>query len=57
VLDRLIQQALNQVLQPLYDPEFSQSSYGFRPGRNAHQAVQIAVRHKGEHAPHAVKAA
>ena len=42
VLDRLIQQALNQVLQPLYDPEFSQSSYGFRPGRNAHQAVQAA---------------
>jgi RNA-directed DNA polymerase len=35
VLDRLIQQALNQVLQPLFDPEFSVSSYGFRPGRNA----------------------
>jgi RNA-directed DNA polymerase len=42
VLDRLIQQALNQVLQPLLDPEFSVSSYGFRPGRNAHQAVQAA---------------
>ena len=42
VLDRLIQQALNQVLQPLFDPEFSKSSYGFRPGRNAHQAVQAA---------------
>jgi RNA-directed DNA polymerase len=42
VLDRLIQQALNQVLQPLFDPEFSVSSYGFRPGRNAHQAVQAA---------------
>lgn len=42
VLDRLIQQALNQVLQPLFDPEFSSSSYGFRPGRNAHQAVQAA---------------
>ena len=42
VLDRLIQQALNQVLQPLFDPEFSASSYGFRPGRNAHQAVQAA---------------
>jgi hypothetical protein len=41
-LDRLIQQALNQVLQPLFDPEFSVSSYGFRPGRNAHQAVQAA---------------
>ena len=35
VLDRLIQQALHQVLQPLFDPEFSESSYGFRPGRNA----------------------
>lgn len=42
VLDRLIQQSLNQVLQPLFDPEFSSSSYGFRPGRNAHQAVQAA---------------
>ena len=42
VLDRLIQQALNQVLQPLFDPEFSRSSYGFRPGRNAHQAVRAA---------------
>jgi RNA-directed DNA polymerase len=42
VLDRLIQQALNQVLQPLFDPEFSESSYGFRPGRNAHQAVEAA---------------
>jgi group II intron reverse transcriptase/maturase len=42
VLDRLIQQGLNQVLQPLFDPEFSVSSYGFRPGRNAHQAVEAA---------------
>jgi RNA-directed DNA polymerase len=42
VLDRLIQQAFNQVLQPLFDPEFSPSSYGFRPGRNAHQAVKAA---------------
>ena len=40
--DRLIQQALNQVLQPLFDPEFSGSSFGFRPGRNAHQAVKAA---------------
>lgn len=39
VLDRLIQQALHQVLQPLFDPTFSESSYGFRPGRGAHQAV------------------
>ena len=42
VVDRLIQQALHQVLQPLFDPEFSESSYGFRPGRNAHQAVKAA---------------
>jgi RNA-directed DNA polymerase len=45
VLDRLIQQALNQVLQPLFDPEFSASSYGFRPGRNAHRAVEAARRY------------
>jgi len=42
VTDRLIQQALLQVLQPLLDPTFSQHSYGFRPGRSAHQAVQTA---------------
>lgn len=40
--DRLIQQALHQVLQPLFEGNFSASSYGFRPGRNAHQAVQAA---------------
>lgn len=39
VTDRLIQQSLLQVLQPLIDPEFSDHSYGFRPGRSAHQAV------------------
>ena len=42
VLDRLIQQALLQVLQPEFEPEFSDHSYGFRPGRNAWQAVQQA---------------
>jgi RNA-directed DNA polymerase len=42
VLDRLIQQALLQVLQPEFEPEFSEHSYGFRPGRNAWQAVQRA---------------
>lgn len=41
-LDRLIQQALLQVLQPAWDPTFSESSYGFRPGRSAHQAVERA---------------
>ena len=39
VLDRCIQQALMQVLQEAWDPTFSESSYGFRPGRSAHQAV------------------
>lgn len=42
VVDRLIQQALLQVLQPLIDPTFSEHSYGFRPGRSAHQAVVAA---------------
>ena len=42
VLDRLIQQALLQVLQPEFEPGFSEHSYGFRPGRNAWQAVQRA---------------
>jgi RNA-directed DNA polymerase len=42
VVDRLIQQALHQVLQPLFEPGFSDSSYGFRPGRGAHQAVRKA---------------
>ena len=42
VVDRLIQQALHQVLQPLFEPTFSDSSYGFRPGRGAHQAVRQA---------------
>jgi len=42
VLDRFIQQALLQVLQPQWDPTFSAASYGFRPGRSAHQAVRRA---------------
>jgi RNA-directed DNA polymerase len=45
VVDRLIQQALLQVLQPLIDPSFSAHSYGFRPGRSAHGAVLEAQRH------------
>jgi len=39
VLDRLIQQAIYQVLMPMFDPDFSDYSYGFRPGRSAHDAV------------------
>jgi len=42
VTDRLIQQALLQVLQPKIDPDFSEHSYGFRPGRRAHDAVLAA---------------
>ena len=42
VTDRLIQQALLQVLQPMLDPTFSEHSYGFRPGRRAHDAVLAA---------------
>jgi group II intron reverse transcriptase/maturase len=45
VTDRLIQQALLQVLQPVLDPTFSPHSYGFRPGRSAHQAVLAAQAH------------
>lgn len=42
VLDRLIQQAMHQVLSPVFEPEFSAFSYGFRPGRSAGQAVRQA---------------
>jgi len=42
VLDRFLQQAIAQALTPLFEPLFSNHSYGFRPGRNAHQAVQQA---------------
>jgi RNA-directed DNA polymerase len=42
VLDRLIQQAVYQILSPLFEPGFSETSYGFRPGRAAHDAVRKA---------------
>jgi hypothetical protein len=42
VLDRLLQQAMAQALTPLFEPLFSPTSYGFRPGRSAHQAIQQA---------------
>ena len=45
VTDRLIQQAMLQVLQPVIDPTFSDHSYGFRPGRRAHDAVRRAQRY------------
>ena len=46
--DRLIQQALHQVLSPIFEADFSASSYGFRPGRSAHQAVKAAQRYVAE---------
>ena len=48
MLDRLIQQAILQVLQGRWDPTFSEHSYGFRPGRSAHQAVAQAQRYVAE---------
>ena len=45
VLDRVIQQSILQVLQPMFDPTFSEYSHGFRPGRNAHHAVCEAQRY------------
>jgi RNA-directed DNA polymerase len=48
VLDRLVQQAVMQVLQKQWDPTFSEHSYGFRPKRSAHQAVTAAQKHIAE---------
>jgi len=48
VVDRLIQQAVLQVLDPIFDPGFSESSYGFRPGRSAHKAVLKAREYVAE---------
>jgi RNA-directed DNA polymerase len=48
VIDRLIQQAMLQVLQKRWDPTFSEHSYGFRPGRSAHQAVAQAQKYIAE---------
>ena len=45
VVDRLIQQALHQAMQPLFEPTFSDNSYGFRPGRSAQQAVSKAAQY------------
>lgn len=53
VTDRLIQQALLQVLQPRIDPTFSEHSYGFRPGRRAQDAV-LAAQHYAQHGFHVV---
>ena len=48
VLDRLIQQGLHQVLQPIFEPQFSEHSFGFRPGRSALQAVEQAQAYVAE---------
>jgi len=48
VQDRFIQQMLLQVLTPIFDPQFSESSYGFRPGRKAQDAVQAAQKYAQE---------
>jgi group II intron reverse transcriptase/maturase len=48
VIDRMVQQAVGQVLQPIFEQTFSESSYGFRPKRNAHQAIQQAKQYYEE---------
>ena len=48
VVDRLVQQAIRQVLEPILDPAFSASSYGFRPGRGAHDALARAKKYTGK---------
>ena len=48
VLDRMIQQAIAQILNGVFDHTFSQSSYGFRKGRSAHDAIHAALDHKSE---------
>ncbi|MGB7460884.1 MAG: group II intron reverse transcriptase/maturase [Carnobacterium jeotgali] len=48
VLDRVVQQAILQVIDPIIDPQLSDNSYGFRKGRNAHQAIQKAEQYYKE---------
>jgi group II intron reverse transcriptase/maturase len=48
VVDRMIQQAIAQVLQPIFEPTFSDNSFGFRPGKNAHQAILRAKEYYEE---------
>ena len=45
VLDRFVQQAILQIMEPIFDPTFSESSFGFRPKRSAHQALKSASEH------------
>jgi group II intron reverse transcriptase/maturase len=48
VVDRIVRQAVHQVLSPLYDPGFHESSHGFRPGRSCHTAIAEAKQHLSE---------
>ena len=48
VLDRVVQQAILQVIEPIIDPHFSEKSFGFRRGRNAHQAIKLAEQYYQE---------
>jgi RNA-directed DNA polymerase len=48
MIDRMTQQAISQVLSPIFEEEFSETSYGFRPGRNAHQAICKAKEYYNE---------
>lgn len=48
VIDRMIQQAIAQILQPIFEPKFSENSYGFRPGRNGQQAIKKALEYYKE---------
>jgi group II intron reverse transcriptase/maturase len=54
VIDRMIQQAIAQVLEPIFEPTFSESSYGFRPNKNAHQAITKAKEYYDEGYTHVV---
>lgn len=45
MVDRVFQQAIAQVLMPLYEPQFSQTSYGFRPKRSAHDALNKCIEY------------
>lgn len=48
VVDRMVQQAIQQVLSPIYEPTFSETSYGFRPGRSAHDALKKCKEYANE---------
>ncbi len=54
VIDRVIQQAIAQILIPIYEPQFSDASYGYRPGRNAKQAIRKVKKYAEEGYTHAV---